>query len=39
MGDNVKMRDTDLTRALGIAGKSGSIFLYLRREQTFFERG
>ncbi len=25
MGDNVKMRDTDLTRALGIAGAAGSI--------------
>ena len=26
MGDNVRMRDTELTRALGIAGKSGTIY-------------
>lgn len=25
MGDNVRMRDTGLTRALGVAGKSGTI--------------
>lgn len=26
MGDNVRMRDTELTRALGIAGAAGSIY-------------
>jgi hypothetical protein len=26
MGDNVRMRDTELTRALGIAGKIGSVY-------------